>query len=99
MNGEPNATPHPFDDVMKDWQQSPVAWLFAEGITVGTSNTTFSPNQPVTRAQVATFLHRAEGSPVIAIDPASPACGVPNPGDGFDSLFIGHSFFLSLIHI
>ncbi|MDG1877393.1 MAG: S-layer homology domain-containing protein [Acidimicrobiales bacterium] len=93
MNGEPNATPHPFDDVMKDWQQSPVSWLFAEGITVGTSNTTFSPNQPVTRAQVATFLHRAEGSPVIAIDPASPACGVPNPGDGFDSLFIGHSFF------
>ena len=29
MNGEPNATPHPFDDVMKDWQQSPVSWLFA----------------------------------------------------------------------
>ena len=31
---------------------------FENGITKGTSSTTFSPNASVTRAQVATMLHR-----------------------------------------
>jgi len=35
--------------------------LAAAGITVGTSATTYSPNDPVTRAQMATFLVRALG--------------------------------------
>lgn len=93
MEGRPPADPHPFDDVAASWQQTPVSWLFAEGITNGTSDTEFSPNDPVTRGQIATFLYRAEGSPAVTLDPASPACGGPDPGDGFDSLFIGHSFF------
>ena len=42
---------------------APVYWAVARGITAGTSATTFSPNQPCTRAQVVTFLHRAEGEP------------------------------------
>ena len=32
-------------------------------ITAGTSQTTFSPNDPCTRAQVVTFLWRASGQP------------------------------------
>ena len=35
-----------------------VAWAVAEGITSGTSATTFSPNAPCTRAQIVTFMYR-----------------------------------------
>ena len=93
MEGRQAAEPHPFSDVDKGWQQDPVSWLFAEGITTGTSATEFSPGDPVTRGQMATFLYRYQGSPPVTVDASSPACGGPSPGDGFDSLFIGHSFF------
>ena len=93
MEGRPVAEPHPFSDVDKGWQQDPVSWLFAEGITTGTSATEFSPGDPVTRGQMATFLYRYQGSPPVTVDASSPACGGPSPGDGFGSLFIGHSFF------
>jgi hypothetical protein len=89
----PVAEPHPFSDVDKGWQQDPVSWLFAEGITTGTSATEFSPGDPVTRGQMATFLYRYQGSPPVTVDASSPACGGLSPGDGFDSLLIGHSFF------
>lgn len=35
-----------------------VAWAVAEGITNGTSHSTFSPNAPCTRGQIVTFLYR-----------------------------------------
>lgn len=35
-----------------------VAWAVAEGITNGTSSSTFSPNAPCTRGQIVTFLYR-----------------------------------------
>jgi len=38
-----------------------VAWAVAQGITSGTSKTTFSPNTACTRGQIVTFLHRAMG--------------------------------------
>ncbi len=38
-----------------------VAWAVNNGITVGTSNTTFSPDSICTRGQIMTFLYRAEG--------------------------------------
>ena len=40
-----------------------VVWAVENGITTGTSDTKFSPNSPCTRAQVVTFLWRAEGQP------------------------------------
>jgi S-layer family protein len=40
-----------------------VAWLKSEGITTGTSATTYSPDDVVTRGQMAAFLHRLAGSP------------------------------------
>jgi len=40
-----------------------VAWAVANGITTGTSETTFSPNEVCTRAQVITFLWRSQGKP------------------------------------
>ena len=39
-----------------------VGWMVAEGITTGTSPTTFSPNGPVTRGQLAAFLFRFAGT-------------------------------------
>ena len=35
-----------------------MAWAVAEGITRGTSESTFSPDSPVTREQTAVFLFR-----------------------------------------
>lgn len=36
-----------------------VLWAVEQGITTGTSATTFSPDATVTRGQVVTFLYRA----------------------------------------
>jgi hypothetical protein len=41
----------------------PVQWAVATGITNGTSETTFSPNNTCTRGEIITFLWRAAGSP------------------------------------
>ena len=40
-----------------------VLWATEQGITNGTGETTFSPDAPCTRAQIVTFLWRAEDSP------------------------------------
>ena len=74
LAGRPHATSHPFADVTAPWQQQPVAWMFRSGITTGTSPTTFAPDEPVTRGQLATFLYRYKGEPPVTIDPASPDC-------------------------
>ncbi len=39
--------------------ESDIEWLYSRGITQGTSATTFSPTNPVTRAQMAALLYRA----------------------------------------
>ena len=46
-----------------EYYEKAVAWAVEEGITSGTSATTFSPNVTCTRAQAVTFLWRAAGSP------------------------------------
>lgn len=45
-----------------------VDWAASWGITSGTSETTFSPNNTCTRGQIVTFLHRAVQQPVIDIE-------------------------------
>ena len=55
-----------FQDVPENsWYTDAVAWAVAEGITNGTSNTTFSPNQLCQRSQILTFLWRALDCPVV----------------------------------
>ena len=55
---------NPFTDVSEDaYYFDSVLWAVDEGITKGTSETTFSPDASCTRAQMATFLWRAAGSP------------------------------------
>ena len=61
---EPESDYEPFRDVPKDaYYRKAVLWAAGEGITSGTSPTTFSPNATVTRAQTVTFLWRWEGEP------------------------------------
>jgi hypothetical protein len=59
---EPTTTENPFTDVEEgtDYYKA-ILWAYENGITTGTSETTFSPDETCTRAQVVTFLWRYEG--------------------------------------
>ena len=60
----PTTEDNPFADVPAgQWYSEAVLWAVEEGITIGTSDTTFSPDQPCTRAHVVTFLWRWFGEP------------------------------------
>lgn len=60
LAGSPSAPDAPFTDVSSnvDYIQA-VAWAVQQGITSGTSETTFSPEATCTRGQIVTFLYRA----------------------------------------
>lgn len=61
---EPVTTVNPFLDVNADaYCYKAILWAIEQGITTGTTSTTFSPNNSCTRAQAMTFLYRADGSP------------------------------------
>ncbi len=61
---EPNSAENPFTDVKEgDYFYKPVLWAKENGITSGTSATTFSPGKPCTRGQIVTFLWIAKGRP------------------------------------
>lgn len=56
----------PFVDVSPNaYYYDAVLWALKEGITTGTSSTTFSPDAVIDRAQAVTFLHRANGAPSV----------------------------------
>ena len=53
-----------FKDVkLSDYYYDTVKWAAENGITTGTSETTFSPEKKCTHAEILTFLWRAVGSP------------------------------------
>ena len=61
---QPVSKVNPFTDVRADdYFYTAVLWAVENGITNGTSAKTFSPDATVTRAQVVTFLWRANGQP------------------------------------
>ena len=56
-----------FGDVPADaYYAKAVAWAVENGITDGTSDTTFAPGTICTRAQGAALLYRAAGSPAVS---------------------------------
>ena len=68
---EPETRAMPFNDVpVGSYYYDAVLWAVENGITKGTSDTTFSPNMTCTRAQIVAFLWRSE---------KSPAAGTANP--------------------
>ena len=57
----------PFADVKAgSYYYDAVLWAVEQGITTGTSATTFIPDATCTRAQIVTFLWRANGSPAVS---------------------------------
>ena len=68
---EPETRAMPFADIpVGSYYYDAVLWAVENGITKGTSDTTFSPNMTCTRAQIVAFLWRSE---------KSPAAGTANP--------------------
>lgn len=60
----PVSTTDSFTDVSAGvYYYDAMLWAVENGIVTGTSATTFSPNNTVTRGQVITFLHRMMGKP------------------------------------
>ncbi len=58
---EPKDGGEPFDDVSPDdYFYKAVLWASQKGITTGTSDTTFSPDDICTRAQIVSFIYRAK---------------------------------------
>ena len=47
-----------FSDLTQDWYKKPVAWAAANGILNGTGNDTFSPDDVITREQIAAIFYR-----------------------------------------
>ena len=65
---EPRSYANPFRDVPTGiYYYKAVLWAYHEGITTGTSATTFGPNQSCTRGQCVVFLWRTAGSPNVAV--------------------------------
>ena len=61
---KPETRTMPFTDVNAgSYYYDAVLWAVENGITEGTSDTTFSPNATCTRAQIVAFLWRSEKSP------------------------------------
>ena len=60
LEGEPAvAGASAFTDVESGaWYADPIAWAAAKGVVNGTSPTTFDPNDPITREQMAAILYR-----------------------------------------
>ena len=61
---EPTEGTNPFTDVKEGtYYYKAVLWAVEKGITNGTSETTFDPDETCTRGQIVTFLWRREGKP------------------------------------
>ena len=57
LEGEPKVSgTTPFTDLTQNWYKDAVLWAYQTGVVVGTSATTFEPDQPVTREQIAVIL-------------------------------------------
>jgi hypothetical protein len=67
--GTPDAEDADFDDMPanKDFYNA-ISWAYEVGITTGTSSNTFSPNDNITREQIAVMLYRYIGGGVPAPD-------------------------------
>ena len=57
LQGEPRVYGStPFTDLTNDWYKDAVLWAYQTGVVAGTSSTTFDPDRPVTREQIAVIL-------------------------------------------
>lgn len=67
LDALPEREPLPFTDVPEDaWYYDELYYVYTRGIMNGTTETTFSPDNTSTRAQVVTVLYRMAGSPDVS---------------------------------
>ena len=66
---EPKSMKNNFTDLTQDWYKKPIQWAVEQGITNGTSETTFTPAKTCSVAETITFLYRAAGRPGAAANP------------------------------
>jgi uncharacterized repeat protein (TIGR02543 family) len=82
----PAGSAMPFTDVAADaYYYTAVLWAVEQGVTQGTSATTFSPDGVCTRAQIVTFLWRAQNSPA------------PGVGDLFTDVAVDSYYFNAVL--
>ena len=72
---EPDEPEAPAFTDVPDWCANEVAWAAEQGITGGTTPTTFSPDTTCNTAQILTFLWRAAGEPAASTDPFPETAG------------------------
>lgn len=63
----------PFSDLRKaDSFYREIVWLYQNGISTGYTDGTFRPSNSISRAEIAAFIYRFEGSPPVATPTHSP---------------------------
>lgn len=67
LEGQPTTQSNaPFTDVdPKQYYAAPIAWASQNRVVTGTSPSTFTPNSPITREQLAVILYRYADSPDV----------------------------------
>lgn len=58
----------PFTDLTEDWYRNAVCWAYENGIVSGKTETTFAPNDNVSREQLAVMLYAYAGKPGVISD-------------------------------
>ena len=78
---EPQSTENPFNDVAEgSFYENAVLWALENNVTTGASDTTFNPNGQCLRAQVVTFLYRADQIPEPEPEPEPDPLPFPEIG-------------------
>lgn len=57
-----------FTDVTEDWYKDAVSWAVASGIVNGVTQTSFAPDAPITREQLALIMYRFSGSEDASVE-------------------------------
>ena len=66
----PAAAQEPFTDVDPDaYYADSVGWMISEGLTTGSTEGLYRPDDPVTRGETAVFLWRLMGEPTAPVHP------------------------------
>ena len=63
------------------WYGPAVYWARANGIVTGTSDTTFTPDRPVTRQEMAAILHRYAEFAGYDVSASADLSGYTDAGD------------------
>ena len=79
--GSPEAGESKFTDLTQNWYKKAVAWAAENGIVAGTGDTTFSPDEAVTREQIATIMYRYAKYKGIDVSKSGDISSFPDAGD------------------